>query len=103
MTPDVWTLVLVALIYTLVSAVGEFGRKAVGRIPWGWTVIFLTPLMAVAIGWMVMVLWNMSAPDLFGLPTIGLVPAIALGWLAGLLFRGVGPHSVYDVDGESDR
>lgn len=98
---DVWTLVVVAVVYTLVTTVGEVGRKIVGRIAWGWTVIFLAPLLTIATGWMVMVLWNLSVPVMFGLSEIALVPAIALGWLAGLLFRGIGPRAIYDADREA--
>jgi hypothetical protein len=103
MTPDAWTLVVVALVYTFSTVAGEIGRKAANHLRWVWAVLLLAPVLSVAIGWMVMVLWNMSVPDLFGLPTINLVPAIALGWLAGILFRGIAPRAVYDVDRSDDR
>ena len=37
--------------------------------------------------WLVMLLWNWVAVDLFGLPAIGFWLAFGLRWLCGLLFR----------------
>lgn len=98
---DVWVLVAVAVVYILVYAVGEVGRKAASRIGW-WSLgfILISPLMTVAHGWMVMVLWNLAVPDVTGLPTLSLVPAIAIAWLSGILFRGVAPRATYDVDAD---
>ena len=49
--------------------------------------------LAIAFGlmcfqaWLVMLLWNWVAVDLFGLPAIGFWMAYCLRWLCGLLFR----------------
>lgn len=37
--------------------------------------------------WLVMLLWNWVAVELFGLPAIGFWLAFGLRWLCGLLFR----------------
>ena len=99
---DVWTLVVVALLYTLLYAIGEVSRKASPRIGWWGLLLFLlAPAMTAATGWIVMVLWNLSAPGLFGLPEATIIPAIALTWLASILFRGMGPRATYNVDDDA--
>lgn len=37
--------------------------------------------------WLVMLLWNWVAVELFGLPVLGFWMAFGLRWLCGLLFR----------------
>ena len=100
---DVGVLIVVAIVYTCLYTAGEIGRKVADRLGWwGLAILLIAPILTIGTGWVVMVLWNLAVPDLFGLPRIDLIPAIALGWLAGILFRGMAPRAVYDVDRERD-
>lgn len=40
-------------------------------------------------GWLVMLLWNWVAVDLFGAPVLSFWVAFGLCWLCSLLFKGV--------------
>ena len=51
----------------------------VGAIAWCFGVMCLQ-------GWLVMLLWNWVAVDLFGVPAIGYWTAFGLQWLCNLLF-----------------
>ena len=59
----------------------------------GATIAIVLVCLALAFGsmcfqaWLVMLLWNWVAVNLFGLPVIGFWLAFGLRWLCGLLFR----------------
>lgn len=52
----------------------------VGAIAWGFGVMCLQ-------AWLVMLLWNWIAVDLFGAPVLGFWMAFGLCWLCSLLFK----------------
>ena len=52
----------------------------IGAIAWGFGVMCLQ-------AWLVMLLWNWIAVDLFGAPVLGFWMAFGLSWLCSLLFK----------------
>jgi hypothetical protein len=104
MTPEVGALVtayLLWMLYVAIESVGYHLSSGVSERGAGHAVLLLalwTPtlgvVMAVVGGLVLLNLWSVVAPR-FGWPPLDVVTAIAVGWTAGVLFRGLGRRSVY--------
>ena len=59
----------------------------------GWMVFVIVLVLGCLwlAGWMIMLLWNMVMPDVFGLIRINVLQALALGLLSTVLIRGFNP------------
>jgi hypothetical protein len=57
-----------------------------------WKIALLVVVGIVALGWVVMALWNWLLPDLFGIKEIGYVQAMGVLLLSKILFGGFRGH-----------
>ena len=65
--------------------------------------IALAAVVILALGGIVLLLWNAIVPDVFGAPTLTYWQAVGMLLLTQILFRGIGQWRAYHHPGTRDR